>query len=898
MGNEKKIKPWNTDSASITDDESIFIDYEDRGKTIPCSAKFKTKDLKLWITRHKVYYKDEDALWEEKSTFHQMKFKPGNPRQLVVKFYKSSRLVFAQSKEASKWAKQDVDEMKMIDEETTFVKKPPTAEIPDAKPKSTKGITEKDKDGITDENVGTGSKEKKTIKKNEDSAESEEPPIPLDMATFTDALQRLEAVFVDTVKKAYDEKDKAQKDTYLKEIDHLKIQNEQAQEQSRKEVSFLKTQMIEKENAFVAEKERLVEENGKVKQRADRLQSQYDKLKKEYDALLQAQSSLKEKSLVETEAISKEKNTEKQEKENLQKEMKRKNEEVERQKAELIKIRKDMEKLDEQARRHREELSTAHDEIIALKTTIGSAQIDSDQFSPASKTSERQDEQSSQPNEIYFKGANDPLSNMFFVEKGLNLYTHVFYYAETAYQWRSAIFAQDFDTAEKIMNSKDGYEAKEVGKKIEKPPGWYELKESVMAEILDEKYEKCPEYRESLRKSNNAELIENTSDDYWARGTYAAPGLNKLGKLHMKKRDGVASKEQVAVANDTDQSRNDNNYQSTTKSNGPQQLPSSANIEDVLLIGNSHTSHNFRLTHLNRAVKVEKRSAMTIGQAKKEVESETRKRGVIILHELTNDIGQNEAEAVKCSNEYFDVARSASNKAEKVIVSLGLPRNDDATKHQLTQMINWSLRTRLQGVQNVIVCEHDNMLHYGRPNVNYLGRDGYHLSTMGKVMFSKNLVRSIHKATGLPSPISNAREQNDQRLQNNQTPNSRGGGNYKNYDGNAGGNYKNYDGNAGGNYKNYDGNAGGNYKNYDGNAGGNYKNYDGNPHGNYNNHDGNPHGNYNNHDGNPRGNYNNNHDGHPHGNYNNNYDGNPGTNYNYDGYQGYHDHHGYGNQSF
>ena len=143
---------------------------------------------------------------------------------------------------------------------------------------------------------------------------------------------------------------------------------------------------------------------------------------------------------------------------------------------------------------------------------------------------------------------------------------------------------------------------------------------------------------------------------------------------------------------------------------------------------------------------------MTISQARNEVDHISKKRGVIIIHELTNDIGKNEAEAVKCSNDYFDVVKQATTKAEKVIVSLGLSRKDDETKHQLTQMINWSLKGRLQGNQDILVCEHDNMLYYGKPNINFLGRDGYHLSTLGKVIFSQNLVQCIHKATGLSSP--------------------------------------------------------------------------------------------------------------------------------------------------
>ena len=103
------------------------------------------------------------------------------------------------------------------------------------------------------------------------------------------------------------------------------------------------------------------------------------------------------------------------------------------------------------------------------------------------------------PPQIYFKGAQDPLSNMFRVENGLNLFTHTFYYAESAYQWRAAVYADDFVSAEKILKAKDGCEAKSIGDEINKPTGWYDIKESVMEVILDEKFKKCPEYREALK---------------------------------------------------------------------------------------------------------------------------------------------------------------------------------------------------------------------------------------------------------------------------------------------------------------------------------------------------------------------------------------------------------------
>ena len=391
------------------------------------------------------------------------------------------------------------------------------------------------------------------------------------------------------------------------------------------------------------------------------------------------------------------------------------------------------------ARKHRQEIDRAQDEIIALKTTIGAAQSDIGEFTEIThKTATTGLEMSARtPAKIYFKGANDPLSNMYYVKEGLHIFTHVFYNSETAYQWRKAVYSENFAAAEEILNSTDGYDAKAIAdSKIQIREGWEDIKEEVMSEILDEKFIKCEEYRNVLWKSQDSDLIENTSDTFWARGTNDTPGQNKLGKLHMKKREKCADQ---LMTKDIE-----NNKQPNT----------TAKAANVLVLGNSHTSNNFRLPHLNSEINLEKRAAMTIGHARKELEREKEARKVIVLHELTNDIGRNESEALKSSNDFVEVVKLASTKAEKVVVSLGLPRNDDDDdeKHQMTLMINWSLKSRLKGQPNIVICEHDNMLHYGKPNTRYLARDQYHLSTMGKVVFAKNLSRSIHIATDLPSP--------------------------------------------------------------------------------------------------------------------------------------------------
>ena len=83
------------------------------------------------------------------------------------------------------------------------------------------------------------------------------------------------------------------------------------------------------------------------------------------------------------------------------------------------------------------------DEIIALKMTI----------SGLSNTSEYKQIQSKKepPSKILFKGPNDPLSNLYMCP--INIYTHKFHSTEAAYQYRKAIFANEFKQAENILTT-------------------------------------------------------------------------------------------------------------------------------------------------------------------------------------------------------------------------------------------------------------------------------------------------------------------------------------------------------------------------------------------------------------------------------------------------------------
>ena len=95
--------------------ETVSFVYEDEERNHPCSAKFKTKDIELWINRHKLYYNQDEVNWDHtKPLYSQMKFEKGLHTQLVVKFYNTTNLVFAQSKDLVRWASEDIDKMKMM----------------------------------------------------------------------------------------------------------------------------------------------------------------------------------------------------------------------------------------------------------------------------------------------------------------------------------------------------------------------------------------------------------------------------------------------------------------------------------------------------------------------------------------------------------------------------------------------------------------------------------------------------------------------------------------------------------------------------------------------------------------------------------------------------------------
>lgn len=122
-----------------------------------------------------------------------------------------------------------------------------------------------------------------------------------------------------------------------------------------------------------------------------------------------------------------------------------------------------------------------------------------------------------------------------------SLICHEFIFYPTVEHFFQAMKTLDIKQRKWIAKAPTPGEAKRRGRAVELRPDWEEIKEEVMLEGLRLKF-RIPEFREGLRATQSAILIEGTTwhDNEWGNCTCEKckdiPGKNKLGKLLMKVR--------------------------------------------------------------------------------------------------------------------------------------------------------------------------------------------------------------------------------------------------------------------------------------------------------------------------------------------------------------------------
>ena len=127
-----------------------------------------------------------------------------------------------------------------------------------------------------------------------------------------------------------------------------------------------------------------------------------------------------------------------------------------------------------------------------------------------------------------FKGHKHPLSNFF--ECNIDIYGKHFASTEAAYQYRKALQYEEWQLADEIAQCERGVDAKRLGDTIYTDQDWWDIRQSVMMEVLQAKARQCPEFRNTLLASKGNSLVEDTVHDFWGKGKNGE-GCNKLGTL-------------------------------------------------------------------------------------------------------------------------------------------------------------------------------------------------------------------------------------------------------------------------------------------------------------------------------------------------------------------------------
>ena len=128
---------------------------------------------------------------------------------------------------------------------------------------------------------------------------------------------------------------------------------------------------------------------------------------------------------------------------------------------------------------------------------------------------------------------------------------------------------------------------------------------------------------------------------------------------------------------------------------------------------------------------------------------QTEHQDAFILESLCNKTTKKSAD--ECSSELTNIIDTIESKYKdtRVIVSLGLPR-DDVTLNRKVEKINILLKESLTGQQNVQLCDNSNLVYWGAGQQGILKEDGLHLSKGGTKLLAKNIRKKLYYVFDFP----------------------------------------------------------------------------------------------------------------------------------------------------
>jgi ribA/ribD-fused uncharacterized protein len=134
---------------------------------------------------------------------------------------------------------------------------------------------------------------------------------------------------------------------------------------------------------------------------------------------------------------------------------------------------------------------------------------------------------------VRFTGERDPLSNFF--QAKVQIWGHTFHHNEGAYQWKKCKENLDDSRAYRCLSFANPRDAMYTGREVSPSGKWLQERTHFMRELVDAKFEQCPEFRTRLMNTGEALIIEDTTNHFWACGKQNN-GLNTMGEILMQKR--------------------------------------------------------------------------------------------------------------------------------------------------------------------------------------------------------------------------------------------------------------------------------------------------------------------------------------------------------------------------
>ena len=157
---------------------------------------------------------------------------------------------------------------------------------------------------------------------------------------------------------------------------------------------------------------------------------------------------------------------------------------------------------------------------------------------------------------IYFNSEHSPLSSFF--PQDIQYDNHKYKNNEQGFQHQRALTLGKTEIADQIKKQPSPRKCKALGKLLGQNKIWDDKRETVMEDLVNIKAQ-VPEIRTKLMQTGNKELVECTSDNFWACGgsfrskkvqTGEATGKNKLGQIWITTRQNLRTA-QAQGDNDT-----------------------------------------------------------------------------------------------------------------------------------------------------------------------------------------------------------------------------------------------------------------------------------------------------------------------------------------------------------